>query len=186
MNAPHHHDCQAFHSALASSLTRRSVLGLGAFGAGVAALGSFGWPMRVLAGGNTEALLLSCMDFRLVEATHNYMRGRKLEHNYDHIVLAGAGLGAVTDKFTSWNETFWQHLQVAMDLHHIKKLIVLDHRDCGAYRVVFGQDFGKDPSAETKIHSETCRKLVSAVKAKHATIEAETFLMSLDGKVEAI
>ena len=35
------------------------------------------------------------------------------------IVLAGAALGAVTPKFPAWNQTFWEHLGVAIDLHGI-------------------------------------------------------------------
>jgi len=64
------------------------------------------------------------------------MDGRQLTNNYDHVVLAGASLGAVSYKFPGWDATFWEHLDVAIKLHHIRKVIVLDHRDCGAYKIV--------------------------------------------------
>src|SRR5205823_13085242 len=45
---------------------------------------------------DTEALLLSCMDYRLTDQTTRYMSGRGLRDKYDHIILAGAALGALT------------------------------------------------------------------------------------------
>ncbi len=39
--------------------------------------------------------------------------------NYDQVILAGASLGAVTDKFPDWGRTFRQHLDVAIQLHGV-------------------------------------------------------------------
>ena len=60
------------------------------------------FPMSGLrAAGQTKALLLSCMDFRLVDDTARYMASRGLTDKYDHII----GLG---DKYTQRNV---QHLR---------------------------------------------------------------------------
>jgi carbonic anhydrase len=136
--------------------------------------------------GKTEALLLSCMDYRLTTETADYMAKRGLTHKYDHVILAGASLGAVTDKYPAWNTTFWEHLGVAIELHGISKVIVLDHRDCGAYKVVLGEDFAKDPVKETHVHAGTLRELRKRIRDKHPKLAVELLLMSLDGKVEPI
>jgi carbonic anhydrase len=47
-------------------------------------------------------------------------------------------------KFPAWATTFWDHVQVAIDLHHIHKVVIMDHRDCGAYKVI-GKDLAADP-----------------------------------------
>lgn len=86
-------------------LTRRKFLEIASLGAGASLLTAAWLPAR--AAGGTEALLLSCMDYRLVDEIERYMSGRGLRDKYDHIVLAGASLGAVTDKFPAWNTTFW-------------------------------------------------------------------------------
>ena len=138
------------------------------------------------AAGQTEALLLSCMDFRLVDDTARYMASRGLTDKYDHIILAGAALGALTEKFPAWNQTFWDHVGVAIDLHKIHKVIVLDHRDCGAYRVILGEDFAKDPAKETAMHATQLQRLGKMIKEKHPSLEVELLLMALDGKVETI
>jgi len=141
---------------------------------------------RLRAEGPTEALLLSCMDFRLVDATGRYMASRGLAGKYDHIILAGAALGALTDKFPAWNQTFWDHVDVASDLHKIHKVMVLDHRDCGAYKVIMGEDFATDPAKETAIHTTQLKQLSKRVQEKYPALEVELLLMALDGKVEAI
>ena len=137
---------------------RRSFLQLAALGAGVT-LGSV-LPVSNAIAGQTDALLLSCMDFRLMDDVEKYMSSdRKMTDKYDHVVLAGSSLGAVTDKFPAWNKTFWQHLDIAIKLHSIHKVVVMDHRDCGAYKVILGEDFAKDPVKETKVHTVYLEKL---------------------------
>src|SRR5207302_500056 len=105
------------------------------------------------AAGKIDALLLNCMDYRLTGATTRLMTQRKLAGQYDQITLAGASLGAKNDKFPAWGATFLDHVQVAIDLHHIHKVVVLDHRDCGAYRVILGRDLAADPKEELAVHA---------------------------------
>jgi len=81
-----------------TGLPRRNFLRVALLGGGATLLASM-LPAGVAnAAGNTEALLLSCMDFRLMDDVERYMASRGLRDKYDHIVLAGAALGAVTDK----------------------------------------------------------------------------------------
>lgn len=134
----------------------------------------------------TEALLLSCMDYRLMDDIDRYMTNRGMRDQYDQVILAGASLGATTDQRPAWNTTFWEHLDVAVQLHAIHKVIVLDHRDCGAYKVFLGEDFAKDRSKETAIHTETLRELAKQIREKHPELEVELLLMDLSGKVEAV
>jgi carbonic anhydrase len=164
---------------------RRAFLRLAALGA-TAAVG--GMVMRPLPGGaaETEILLLSCMDYRLVDEVTRYMDSRGLTNKYDQVILAGAALGATTEKYPAWGQTFWEHLDVAMTLHKIKKVMVINHRDCGAFKVILGKDLAKDPTAETAIHAEVLQRLSGAIRQKHPNLEVELLLMALDGKVETI
>lgn len=174
MTEHHHHDDESCCRA------RRQFLQLALVGGTVAALGSALPFAPAQAGGTAEALLLSCMDYRLVDDIVRYMDARSLTNQYDHVVLAGGSLGAVSDKL-NWGKTFWDHLDVAIKLHHIKKVIVLDHKDCGAYRVVFERDFKGDE--ELAIHREQLNKLRTAIKERHPSLEVESLIMDLDGKV---
>lgn len=159
------------------------VAGLGAF----ATIAGAAFPIvHLRAAAETDALLLSCMDYRLVDATTRYMNGRGMQGKYDHVILAGAALGAITDKFPSWNRTFWEHLDTAIQLHSIHQVIVMDHRDCGAYKVILGEDLAPNREHETAVHGTQLKKLRDQIKAKHPSLDVELLLMGLDGKVEAV
>jgi carbonic anhydrase len=164
---------------------RRKFVMLTTLGSAAALLGAFA-PRGARAAGSTEALLLTCMDFRLMDDIERYMSGRGLRDKYDHIVLAGASLGALTNKYPAWGQTFWNHLDIAIELHHVHKVIVLDHRDCGAYRVILGEDLGRDAARERMVHAAQLRRLADQIRMKHPKLEVEQLLMSLDGKVEKI
>jgi len=79
-----------------------------------------------------DVLLLTCMDFRFFVKISNLMKGVK----YDHVILAGAALGAVVpDKpaMPAWHQTFLDHVGLAVKLHEVPAILVMEHRDCGAY-----------------------------------------------------
>ena len=151
------------------------------------ALLSAGLPMAsAKAGGQAEVRLLSCMDYRLLDDIVRYMDGRGLTDKYDHVILAGASLGALVDAKPEWGATFWNHVEVAKELHHIKKVMIIDHRDCGAYKVFIGPDTAKDRETETRFHTEQLRKLAAALTKRHSDLSVELLLMSLDGTVEPV
>ena len=135
---------------------------------------------------STDALLLTCMDFRLTDDIVRYMDGRGMTDRYDHVVLAGGSLGALHDKYSEWGTPFRDHLNVAIDLHQIQQVIIMDHRDCGAYKTILGEDFAKDPARETEVHAEYLARLAADIRALYPDLAVETLLMNLDGTVEAI
>ncbi len=61
---------------------------------------------------------------------------------------------------------------------------MVDHRDCGAYRVAFNRSF--TGAEETAQH----RKIMNEVKEKlgktHHELASEFYLMALDGKTERL
>ncbi len=175
---------QCQHKPKPAAIGRREFVKLAALG-GAVSLYQMIAPTAALAA-TTDALLLSCMDYRLMDDIVRYMDGRGMTDKYDHVVLAGASLGAMTDQFSEWGKTFRDHLEVAIDLHQIKQLIIMDHRDCGAYKTILGEDFAKDPAKETQVHTEYLALLAAEIKTLHPELPVETLLMNLDGSVERI
>lgn len=165
---------------------RRRFLQVAALGCGASLLAATSLVPEARAAGATDALLLSCMDFRLMDDIERYMSGRKLRDKYDHIVLAGASLGAVTDKYPAWSKTFWEHVDIAIKLHNIHTVIVMDHRDCGAYKVILGPEHAKDSETEKEAHAVQLKRLKSQIAEKYPKLKVEMLLMALDGKVEVI
>ena len=142
--------------------------------------------------GDTDALLLSCMDYRLVDDTAQYMQNeRHLLGRYDYVILAGASLGVNNRTHRNWGRTFWQHLDTAIALHHIHEVIVIDHRNCGAYKLLLGRDFPPDPTEEqrreeTKVHKRQLDRLARAIHSRRPDLDVTSLLMNLDGSVEEI
>ena len=164
---------------------RRQFLKLATLGAGVA-LFMGAAPRFAMASGKAKALMLSCMDYRLVDDAVKFMADQGLNNEYDHVVLAGASLGVVSETFKDWHGTFWQHLDVAIKLHGIEEVIVIDHRDCGAYKLALGAEAVETPEKETAVHTATIVDFAKQVKAKHASLGVKAYLMALDGKAEAV
>ncbi|MFN3076208.1 MAG: carbonic anhydrase [Alphaproteobacteria bacterium] len=179
----HHHCNDVSLPSQTEILTRRGFLRIATLGGGAALFAALA-PRFALASGNAEAILLSCMDYRLIDDMVRYMDGRGLNNKYDHVVLAGASLGAVTHK--TWASEFWEHLDIAIKLHHVKKVIVMDHRDCGAYKLTFGEKHAQDPVVEKETHAKTLRKVKGMIHKKHPELQIELLLMDLQGAVEGI
>jgi carbonic anhydrase len=177
---------QPAHASAASS--RRRFFQLSAASALAVAAGTATLtPTRnAAAAGSAAALLLNCIDYRLTSDVTDYMTARGLKHAYDQIILAGASLGALTPTQPDWNATFWDHVDIAIQLHGIASVVVIDHRDCGAYKVILGEDFAADPARETEVHTQWLHALRDWIGAKHPDLQVELFLMALDGTVEAI
>jgi hypothetical protein len=175
----HDHSCcdlTTLHS------TRRRFLTLASLGGGVTLLGLA--PRMAKASGDVDSVVLSCMDFRLMDDVGVYLDGRGLKNNYDHLILAGASLGAVTSNYPHWGQAFFEHLGLAIKLHNVHRAILIDHRDCGAYRLIFGKDTKGEE--EKKLHATQLHHLAKLIHEKHQNLAIETYLMDLDGKVETI
>jgi carbonic anhydrase len=168
----------------AFSVGRRKLLTVAAIGAGATIVSVLG--VRPASAGTAKALMLSCMDYRLVDDLVAYMNGEGLKDDYDLVVLAGAAIGAVNEAFSEWHLTFWEHLDAAITLHHIQEVIVIDHRDCGAAKLALGAEAVDTPEKETAVHAEAIRELARQVKEKHPTLGFAGYLMGLDGTVEDI
>lgn len=152
---------------------------------GISALGLSAVPFRARAA-EVEALALTCIDYRLVDDGVKFFDGLHLTNEYDQVALAGASLAGVSPKFPSSNAAFWDHVGIAKTLHHIRKVIVLDHRDCGAYKVAFGKDFAAAHDAETAQHKGVMLQLKAELAKKHPELGYESYLMALDGTTERI
>lgn len=134
----------------------------------------------------TQALVLNCMDHRLLAHVAAYLDGRGLRGKYDQIVLAGGAIGVMSDQTSAWSETFWQHVNLARDLHGIRKIIVIDHRDCVDCNPFFSKTNADARERETVIHMIWMEALADEIRTREPGLEVELLLMDLDGSVEPI
>lgn len=108
-------------------------------------------------------LLLTCIDLRYPSIIHAKMEP-KFHKLYDQVCLAGAGLSPVIDfgpdRKPHWQQTFLEHVAISVALHSISRVVVMDHRDCGAYQkfgLLTADDTGTEK--EAKVHQEQAGRL---------------------------
>ena len=129
-----------------------------------------------------EAMVLSCIDPRFQPKIFQYLKRRKLLGRYSYYSVAGAAVGVTHKNFKSWQKTFIDNLSTSIHLHKIKKLIVINHKDCGAAKIANGKkEF--PPANEKKIHKESFSKIKKQIKKKFPKLKVEYNLISLDSKI---
>jgi carbonic anhydrase len=90
----------------------------------------------------------------------------------------------VAPAFKDWHKAFWDNLGASIQLHRIKKVIAIDHRDCGAARIAYGEASIANPQVETQTHRAALAEFRKQVGERHPTLGVQTGLMSLDGTME--
>jgi carbonic anhydrase len=172
--------CACCGDLLRGQFDRRRFLQLAAGGMALAA-----YPhLAFAAEGHYEAMVLSCIDPRFPEPTLNYMKSRGMLGKYSQFVIAGAAIGVVAPAFKDWQKAFWDNLAASMQLHHIPKVIAIDHRDCGAAKIAYGEPKVANREIETETHKAALTEFRKQVAQRQPTLAVETGLMALDGTVE--
>ena len=130
-----------------------------------------------------KAMVLSCMDPRFQPIVYNYLKKKKLIGKYSAFTIAGSAIGVTASKFKKWHKVFWENFDTSIKLHNIKKLIVINHRDCGAAKIINGK---KDFSSinETKVHKNSFQKIKKIFKKKYPKLKIELKLISINKKIE--
>jgi len=130
-----------------------------------------------------EAMTLSCIDPRFQPKIFNYLKKRKLSGKYSSFTIAGSAIGVTHNNFKKWHNTFIDNLSTSIKLHKIKKLIVINHQDCGAAKIA-NQKKEFNAFDEMKIHLDSFFKIKKTINKKFPKLKIELYLMSLDKRVK--
>ena len=130
-----------------------------------------------------DAMVLSCMDPRFQPIVCNYLKKRKLNGKYSAFTIAGSAIGVTVSKFKKWHKSFWDNIDISIKLHKIKKLIVINHYDCGAAKIINGKKIFNYVN-ELKVHRKSFILIKRKFKKKYPSLSIETILISLNKKVQ--
>lgn len=123
-------------------------------------------------------MVLSCIDPRCQPKINNILKKKKLSGKYSLFSIAGSAVGVTSSKFKTWHNVFWQNLDISLKLHGIKKLIAVNHYDCGAAKLVNKQKkFNKN--IEYKIHQNAFKTLKTKLKKKYPKFKLETKIITV-------
>lgn len=141
---------------------------------------------NVAAEEKTSVLLLTCMDYRYAHRIIDVMDSKGLRRKYDIFILAGAAAGANQKEI--WRQALVEHIRAArlpeID-HPINRLIIFEHRDCGAYRLFFGLEWKNvTPPVEKASHDAQVRELIKDLKGEFEkdipNLRIDAFLLTRD------
>lgn len=132
-----------------------------------------------------KAMVLSCMDFRFVDDKVNFLNKIGYRDDYSKFVLAGSSLGYNQDTFPEWSKSFDKHIELAKDLHNIDEVIVVDHMDCGAYRILYDNP-SMSKEEEYKLHQKNLHEFKSLINKKFPSLRVTLLLINLDGTTTEI
>ncbi len=93
----------------------------------------------------------------------SFTEKKKLIGKYSAFTIAGAAVGVTHNKFKKWHKTFYDNLGTSIKLHKIEKLIVINHKDCGAAKIAYGKEEFTQAN-EKKIHKESFSKIKKQIK----------------------
>ena len=125
-----------------------------------------------------EAMVLSCMDPRFQPKIYKYLKGKKLTGKYSAFTIAGAAIGVTHKKFKKWHSTFIDNLSTSIKLHKIYKLIVINHRDCGAAKIVNSKK-KFNSIIENKIHKDSFKEIKKNLNKKFPNLKIYFKILSL-------
>ncbi|MDK1119075.1 MAG: hypothetical protein QGM50_09845 [Anaerolineae bacterium] len=114
-----------------------------------------------------ETVVVHCMDYRLQRYLNNWVEENILPQSYDRISIAG-GVYDVYDVM--------RQVDLAIRLHKIKKVVLINHEDCGAY--------GFEGTNER--HSVDLRNTREKISKLFSHIDVDLYYLNLNGTFEHI
>lgn len=115
---------------------------------------------------NCEAVIVTCIDFRFQQYINEWISNNFEPRSFDRVAVAGG---------VKNQEGILKQVEISKRLHHIKKVVLINHEDCGAY--------GETDTAEK--HAEDLKNAAVKIKNQYPDLEVETYYLHLDGTFEA-
>ncbi len=143
-------------------------------------------PKPALAETPAKALVLSCIDFDILEAERYFLSMQNLTNKYDLTSLAGASLALSGIPHQADAQAFWDQLDLSYRLHHITKVIILDHEDCSAYADKIDPNLSQDSEKERQVHAEYLSRAYWAIRDRYPELNIELYFVSLNADVKAV
>ncbi len=111
--------------------------------------------------------LLSCIDYRLQGYINNWTKTNLEEGSWDRISFAGGVKNL---------DIILSQIDLSKKLHQIKRVILINHEDCGAY--------GEEGTPQN--HAEDLKDAKSALQKLYPDLAIDLYFLHLDGEFEVI
>jgi carbonic anhydrase len=123
-----------------------------------------------------DTLVVSCVDFRYRDLVYRWITERF--GKADHFGLPGASKAILeTSVVLDW-------LKLLVELHGVKRLVVADHIDCGAYGG--SKKFDWDHSAEVSMHGQQLSDARTLLQEALPGVQVVVYLLGPEGELGEI
>ena len=115
----------------------------------------------------TDAIIVHCIDFRFQKFLDSWLQQHFGYDHYDRVSLAGGVLDLAS---------VMRQIEISDRLHKIKKVILINHENCGAY----------GESSTFMRHKEDLEKAENRIENSFSHLEVEIYYLHLDGTFERV
>ena len=123
-------------------------------------------------------MVLTCIDPRCQPKINYIMKKKNLLGKYSLFAIAGSTLGITSKNMKDWNKVFWKNFSISSQIHGIKKLIVINHYDCGLAKMLNKKkSFNK--KLEKQIHDKSFKLLKKMFLKKYPKFKIEMKIISV-------
>src|SRR5687768_4706311 len=77
----------------------------------------------------------------------------------------------IESKMQAWEKAYFDHLDLAHDLHEIKDVYIIEHVNYGAYKLLLKYGDASNEKGEVKLHKPFAEKLAKYIHAERNTRE---------------
>ncbi len=114
-----------------------------------------------------ETLVVHCIDYRLQGFLNKWLESNLPAQSYDRVAIAGGV-----------NDVFYviRQVDVAVRLHSIRRVLLINHEDCGAYGAE--GNYGR--------HKSDLQEAERKIGALFPDLDVGTYYLHLDGEFEDV
>jgi carbonic anhydrase len=115
----------------------------------------------------TDAIVITCIDFRFQRFINTWLKYVLIDYIYDRVAIAGGILDL---------DYILKQIEISNKLHRIKKVILINHENCGAY----------GSESTHKRHEQDLHKATTIIKKIYPHLTISCFYIMLDGTFKNI
>lgn len=127
----------------------------------------------------STGFVLECIDYRFIEKNHKFLKDNFKNTFFDHFSLAGSSLGFNSNKF--WRKTCIDNINLAIKLHNINRIVIIEHSDCKAYNItykdVINNDLVNNSDKEKEYHIYNIKKCIKILKTIYPKLNFSGFYL---------
>lgn len=125
-----------------------------------------------------DAAVVWCFDDRITLVVQKFLK-RIGAQQVDTVRIAGGAMALASPKDGFERDFVIEQLRLSRKLHQTERVILIAHRDCGAYGG--SARFNGDAQAETSFHGAELSRAAEVIRAALPEVSVECYFADFDG-----